>query len=72
MKNLQTKKMGRKEEEENFSYMAAKLEEDTKRREDDGNNDIDACSSAHFRSFGEREKNRQFSLQNSVVGYDKA
>lgn len=35
--------------------MAAKLEEDTERREDDGNNDIDACSSAHFRSFGERE-----------------
>jgi len=50
--------------------MAAKLEEDTKRREDDGNNDIDACSSAHFRSFGER--GRQFSLQNSVVGYDNA
>lgn len=35
--------------------MAAKLEEDTERREDDGNNDIDACSCAHFRSFGERD-----------------
>jgi hypothetical protein len=37
-----------KNKEEKFTYFAAEFEEDTKRREEDGNNDINEGSCAHF------------------------
>jgi hypothetical protein len=40
-----------KNKEEKFTYFAAEFEEDTKRREEDGNNDINEGSCAHFFSF---------------------
>lgn len=39
---------GKKERVLFYSYVAAKLEEDTERWKDDGKDNIDAGSSAHF------------------------
>lgn len=48
-------------------YVAAKLEEDTKRWKDDGKNNIDACSCAHFQYFELKFERKKVLQKNNLV-----